>query len=79
MLHIKTESDFYQHVGHAMRRARKHKKISPYVMASRMRITWSLYMAIEKGQVPISAYQLYLFMKNISPESDIKNDWPNIV
>ncbi len=78
MIHIKTEHEFYETIGRLMRRARRNGDISPYWIARNMHIGWSLYQAFEHAQAPISAYQLYLFTRIVSPDRVAKCNWPGI-
>ncbi len=65
---MKTEREFAIALKKAMRYARKHK--SPQVLARHIGLRPGVYFGMEIGAIPITAYQLYVFIKLMDMDAD---------
>lgn len=65
---MKTEKEFANSLKKAMRYARKHK--SPQVLARHMGLRPGVYFGYEMGAIPLSAYQLYVFIHLTGMDTD---------
>ncbi|MBD5391420.1 hypothetical protein HDR66_01285 [bacterium] len=57
---MKTETEFHEKLKRRLRKGRK--RLSPYRFVDDMDMRMAVYFAHERGDIPMTVYQLYKFM-----------------
>ena len=57
---MKTETEFNEKLKQRLRKGRK--KLNPFIMARNLDTSAGAYFAYERGDIPMTVYQLYKFM-----------------